>query len=403
MQRFMDTPMHGKRTLVEIERQRYRCKACGKTLFEPLPDMDDKRQMTSRLLAYIEKNSLRKTFSDLAREVGVDDKTIRHVFDDYRERLGATTHFETPRILGIDELMIIGEYRAMITNIENLSLYDMLPTRKKVDLLEYFKQLPNKQRVEIVTMDMWNVYRQVVRAQLPNRIVVVDRFHVVRMANDALEHMRKAIRKSLDAATRRKLKDDRKVLLLRRHSLTADQQAKLVKWVTLFPSLGAAYALKESFCDIYGAETRAEAEKAGRIWLKSIPADQAPYFRRTATALNNWWAEIFNYFDYPVTNAYTESINNIAKGMNRMGRGYSLEVIRARLLFDDEARGGTKKAIRTKPRVKAPATRRLPPRLEGLETLETFAAEESLPPVRYVEFGPSLEILARKLNEGWFE
>ena len=172
MQRFMDTPMHGKRALVEIERQRYRCRACGKTVFEPLPDMDDKRQMTSRLLAYIEKNSLRKTFSDLAREVGVDDKTIRHVFDDYRERLGATTHFETPRILGIDELMIIGEYRAMITNIENLSLYDMLPTRKKVDLLEYFKQLPDKQRVEIVTMDMWNVYRQVVRAQLPNRIVV---------------------------------------------------------------------------------------------------------------------------------------------------------------------------------------------------------------------------------------
>ena len=70
MQRFMDTPMHGKRALVEIERQRYRCRACGKTVFEPLPDMDDKRQMTSRLLAYIEKNSLRKTFSDLAREVG---------------------------------------------------------------------------------------------------------------------------------------------------------------------------------------------------------------------------------------------------------------------------------------------------------------------------------------------
>lgn len=42
-QTYMDTPMHGKRVLLELDRRRFRCKVCGKTLFEPLPDMDDKR------------------------------------------------------------------------------------------------------------------------------------------------------------------------------------------------------------------------------------------------------------------------------------------------------------------------------------------------------------------------
>ena len=67
--------------------------------------------------------------------------------------------FEIPEIMGIDELKIIGQYRAMITNVEYLALYDMLPTRKKADLISYFKQPPNKHRVKVITMDLWSVYR----------------------------------------------------------------------------------------------------------------------------------------------------------------------------------------------------------------------------------------------------
>ena|SRR5690554_8054445 len=37
--------------------------------------------------------------------------------------------------------------------------------------------------------------------------------------------------------------------------------------------------------------------------------------------------------DVPVTNAYTESINRLAKDKNREGRGYSFEVMRARMLY----------------------------------------------------------------------
>ena len=136
--------------LLEIERRRYRCRACGKTLFDPLPDMDGKRFMTSRLVRYIEQQCLAKTFAALSREIGVDNKTIRLIFDDYVAHLKATVTFETPRILGIDELMIIGQYRAMITNVEKLSLFDILPTRNKADLLAYFKAMPDDGYVERV-------------------------------------------------------------------------------------------------------------------------------------------------------------------------------------------------------------------------------------------------------------
>lgn len=176
-QPFMDTPIHGKRVLIEMDRKRYRCKACGKTLLEPLPAMDNKRLSTARLIRYIERHCLRKTFVELSREVGVDDKTIRHIFDDFVARLKETVIFETPEFLGIDELKIIGQYLAMITNVEKLTLFDILPTRNKADLVDYFKHMPDKERVKVLTMDLWSVYRQVAQAQFPGRMIVADRFH----------------------------------------------------------------------------------------------------------------------------------------------------------------------------------------------------------------------------------
>src|SRR5690606_30136778 len=141
--------------------------------------MDAKRLATTRLVQYVEKHCLKKTFADISREVGVDDKTIRHIFDDHAARLQQTVHFETPEILGIDELKIIGQYRAMITNVEKLTLFDMLPTRNKADLIAYFRKMPDKDKVKVLTMDLWNVYRQVAQEQFPGRMIVADRFHVV--------------------------------------------------------------------------------------------------------------------------------------------------------------------------------------------------------------------------------
>ena len=51
--------------------------------------------------------------------------------------------------------------------------------------------------------------------------------------------------------------------------------------------------------------------------------------------MGNWREEIMTYFetDMPVTNAYTESINRLAKDKNREGRGYSFEVMRVSVKF----------------------------------------------------------------------
>ncbi len=58
-------------------------------------------------------------------------------------------------------------------------------------------------------------------------------------------------------------------------------------------------------------------------------------FEPLTKAMTNWEEEIFAYFDHRITNAYTESINNLIRVINRVGRGYSFEALRAKILFTE--------------------------------------------------------------------
>ena len=110
-----------------------------------------------------------------------------------------------------------------------------------------------------------------------------------------------------------------------------------------FPLLGQAYELKEQFFDIYEAESINDAYKLYQNWHLSVPKELMTYFEDLIKAMNNWEEEIFNYFNHPITNAYTESLNRLIKTMNHVGRGYSFEALRAKILFTQGYRKAKKK------------------------------------------------------------
>lgn len=330
----MDTPVHGKRTGIMLNRRRYRCQGCRKTFLEPVPHKDDKRQMTNRLIQYIERESLRRTFSGVAEDVGVDEKTVRNIFNDYCERLEKTLKFEMPQWLGIDEIHII-KPRCVITNIEQQTIVDMLDNRNKTTVTRYLSKRTDRDQVRYVAMDMWRPYRQAVETMIPDATVIIDKLHVVRMANESLERARKAIRSALTPQQRRGLMRDRFVLLKRRHELTDAEYMRFSGWTLNYPEIGHAYELKEAFFEIWDCQSRHQAQAAYYAWMRQITPDMKVHFDPLIKAVGNWHDEIFAYFDHPITNAYTESLNNLIRVVNRVGRGYSFEALRAKILFTE--------------------------------------------------------------------
>lgn len=102
-------------------------------------------------------------------------------------------------------------------------------------------------------MDMWTPYRDAVQIVMPQAQVIIDKFHVVKMVNEALETVRKSIRESLTDRQRRTLMHDRYILLHRYSDLDESKRLILEAWTENFPELKAAYWLKESFFDIWTA------------------------------------------------------------------------------------------------------------------------------------------------------
>jgi transposase len=250
-------------------------------------------------------------------------------------------------------------------------------------------------------MDMWSVYRQVAEICFPGVPVVVDRFHVERMANDALERVRKAVRRGLNTRQRLKLKDDRHVLLARFDRLNVAQKGLCQAWFQEFPILAHAHRAKEEFAAIYQSASRSAAERLFDRWEGGLHADIQPYFRDLLHAVHSRRVDVFNYFDHPITNAYTESINNLIKLENRMGRGYSFEVLRARMLYDQTARKDGSTSVRRRAKRAAADDGALYDFMTTTRGTGLVVRPGGTDQV--LEYGPYIPTLVRLLKEGHFE
>ena len=344
-----DLPAFGKQVALMVRQHRYLCRDCGKTCTHGLQSIEGKDRITKRLREQVKKDVLNGTFSSVAASYGLSVTIVKSIFGEYVAEQEKSFVRYAPKVLGIDEAHLNNAMRGVIVDVEERGLIEILPKRDKKSVIEYLESLPRRRNTRVVTMDMWRPYRDAVRDVLPHAMIVIDKFHVIKEVNSALESFRKTFQKSLDKPRRISLKSSRFLLLKNREDLNTKDEEELKLLLKVYPELSMPYALKESFRDIYAAGNRFIAEERFEEWKASIPKEYIPFFNVAAT-VENWHAEIFNYFDYRYTNAITESINNLIKSMEKAGRGYTFEVLRAKMLYGTMA---TKKPVyRTKPKRK---------------------------------------------------
>lgn len=331
---FRDLPMHTKFVDVLVRRQRFKCTRCNVVSYARVPLLDTSHRMTKRLAEYLFEASFKRTFAELGREVGISENTVKNVFHAKVQGRLSARQLETPRVLGIDEKHLMGGYRCVLGNVEEKTMLDMLSNRYKRDLRTYLAEMPDKHRVEVVCMDMWPTYRDVVREHFPRAVIVADKFHVVRMANDAMQVIRREIRKTLPEARRIKLKNERYTLLKRKVSWTDRDEERFERWKNEFPELVEVYEVKEEFFDIFDSSSdRQEAERRYIAWQASVPDAYRKLFRPVTTAMTNWGGAAMAHFDHRYTSAYIEGLNRLIGDLNRAGRGYSFDVLRAKAMM----------------------------------------------------------------------
>ena len=382
---FADTPMQMQPVRLEISRPRYRCITCSKISTPDLLFLDERRRATKRLVDAVRQRCLGMTFHALAEQTGVAVNTIKNIAQDLIVELERTVRYETPVIMGIDELMLAGDYRCVITNLATNNVFEMLEFRTQDYLKPFFQNLPDKERVEWVYSDMWRPFKRSFSEYLPNAKLVIDKFHVVKMASEALDDERKKFESTLSKNDRVHIKKSIRWLTLKRPgNLTPAEKSALEVVRQSIPELGVAYDFKEMFFRIYDDPVKESAMRAFEAWENSLPDKELEKFHSLVKTVHNHYDDIFAYWDSPsqITNAYTECLNGLIKMSNRIGRGYSYEIIRAKTLYAKEARK-VGSGIRLLPGAESQAPTRL--------------ASET------VEYGPHIPTLIDLAEDGKFD
>lgn len=326
-----DLSEYGKLVGLVIKVHRYMCKDCFATWSDTFESIDENAKMTKRMRVYIQKKSLQEPFLRISDELAVSVSTIKRIFLDYAKDIDSRHALSAPKILGMDENYLNGAYRALYVDIEHARIIDMTADRKLKTVKAWLSRLPNKEYVKCVTIDMWGSYKGAVESELPNTPIVIDKFHVIKHVQEAFDSIRKGLRDSLTHKERVDIKNNRWLLLRNAEDLDNTGRSRLRSLLESFPQFETPYKLKEQFRDIYLAEDRKTAELLFDEWESD--SSVYPAYAEVSMMVRNWHTEIFNYFDYPYTNATTESLNHLAKEIAARGRGYSYEVLRVKVLY----------------------------------------------------------------------
>lgn len=330
-----DLSEFGKLVGLVIRVHRYKCKEYGTSWSDEFESVPFKAKMTKRMRDYICKRSLYVPFSEIKRDLDISVPTIKGVFHEHIEELDNKHKLIAPKVLGMDETLLQGKYRGMYTDIENARIIDMTENRDKDTVLRWLDNLPEKENIKCVTIDMWGAYKDVVEYMLPNVPIVIDKFHVCEHVHADFDEIRKRLQGELDSKQKSYIKGKWRLLQHNAANLSYAGQVTLHKLLETFPQFKEPHSIKEDFGDVYHARSRIEAEAIFEKWAER--AIRYPEYEEAVNMICNWHKYIFNYFDYHYTNATTEALNRLAKEISSKGRGYSYDVLKAKCVYGTKA------------------------------------------------------------------
>ncbi len=312
------------KTLVHFPQRRFDCDVCGQPFTENLAWINPKRRQTSVFEMHIYERVKHKTpRKQVAVQEGLHEATVLDIFKRQAKRAARQVDDRRVRILGVDEISLRKghkQYALVLSDLERRRVIAVLPNRLKKTFEEWLEGLTEEERraIKVVSMDMWEAYRQAVRKKLSHAKIVADRFHVMKQLNHQIDLMRRSIqrkaKKEGHEALYQALKGSRWVLLKNRRELTPEQEAQLCTILAVS---------KEEFRTICDKITdRARAQRFLWAWTGKALATGSRYLIRLVKTLRNWWHEFLNYFDDRVTQGFVEGINRAIRGIINRAFGY---------------------------------------------------------------------------------
>lgn len=318
-----DLPMLERPVILWLHLRRFECPDCRHRPWETSETFSKRTKWTERLYTQVRAEFLGGCpCKELARRYGLSARTVfRWTFE--RSRGGRPR--KLGRVIGIDEYARRKghRYNTLIVDLDKGQPIATFKGRGADEVIAWFKSRPQdeRERVEVVVLDMSKTFFAAVKAIFGERVQVIDRFHIVKQAVDALDAVLRSVQKQLDPEEAKALKKLRKRWLKSADQLQVDELIARYEWRRRFPELRATLDWVQDLRTWFDRKYEKPAREALLKLIERASQSAQEPLQRIAGTLTRWFNPIVRYIRQRYTNGMTEGFNNKIKLIQRMAYG----------------------------------------------------------------------------------
>ncbi len=306
--------------------RRVKCRRCG-IRTEEVPWADHNSRFTrnfEELVAYLAQVTDKTQVSKL---LGISWKAVDAIIGRVVERRLDPGRLDGLAFIGVDEFSYRKRHRylTVVVSHDRQQVVWAAKGRSAETLKSFFDLLgPDRaKQIAYVTMDMSGGYMKAVQEAVPDAQIVFDRFHVQRLASDAVDEVRRSmVRLVRGTEEARAIKHTRFVLLKKPSNLTKDEKGRLSEVQRSNRRLYRAYLLKETLSSALSYRQPKRAEDALRDWLSWASRSKLPAFVRAARTIRTYFDGVVAYVKTRLTNGLVEGINTRLRMIARRAFGF---------------------------------------------------------------------------------
>jgi len=282
--------------------RRVRCPEHGVKV-ESLPWGYGKEQMTFSYQVFLARWAKRLSWKETADVFETSWDTVFRAVKFVVDYGLAHRNLEGVTEIGVDEIAVFKghKYLTMVYQL-NAGARRLLwcgPERKVKTLLQFFKEFgPERSaRLRFICSDMWGPYLNVIAKKAPQALNILDRFHIMRKFNEAIDEIRRDEVRQFKANGQENVLERKRWLLLKRpENLSEKQTAGLGELLKLNLASIKGYLMREDFQRFWEYQRADFAGKFLDNWVtRAMQTDLEP-MKKVAKMLKSHKPLILNWF-----------------------------------------------------------------------------------------------------------
>ena len=261
--------------------------------------------------------------SEIGETVGENDTRLWRVVQHYVDEARSKADYSEVTKLGMDETSKKGHnYITVFVNLDNSKVVFVTGGKDQTTVERFASDFVEHNgdcgKIGVVTCDMSLGFKAGITTHFTNAVTIIDKFHVIKHANEAIDKVRRAEVKENDL-----LKNTRYIWLHNDDTLSDKQLKKKQQLMRKHLKTGRACMMREELQEIYRTSAnREEAEASMKKLCSWMMRSRLDPMKAVAGLIKNHWEEILNYFDNPYTNAVLEGLNNVIQQIKTRARGF---------------------------------------------------------------------------------